>query len=109
MRRKNIEMLLSAAIALGVAGTASAATEHGKISKIDPAAKTFSLDEGSTTRAFSLGTGGKVMNGSKAITLKDLRVGEYVKVEYAPTGGKLVASRVDVTHKGAARPVKKSY
>src|SRR5262245_52550954 len=109
MHRTKIGILLTAAVALGVAGVASAATERGKISKIDTSAKTFSLEEGSATRAFSLGTNAKVMNGPKAIRFDDLKVGEYVKVEYAPTGGKLMASRVDVSHKGAAPQAKRSY
>src|SRR5262245_25594265 len=109
MHRKKIGILLTAAVALGAAGVASAATERGKISKIDPAAKTLTLEEGSLTRAFSLGSNAKVMNGPKAIALSDLKVGEYVKVEYAPSGGKLMASRVDVAHKGAAPHTKRSY
>ena len=109
MHRTNIGILLTAAVALGASGVASSATERGKISKIDASAKTFTLEEGSATRAFSLGTNAKVMNGPKAIRFDDLKVGEWVKVEYAPSGGKLMASRVDVAHKGATPQTKRTY
>ena len=110
MHRKTIGALVFAT-ALAVAGAASAATESGKISKIDPGAKTFTLQEGSKARDFSLGTDGKVMNGPKAITLNDLKVGEHVKVEYTESGGKLTASRVVVSQakKAAAHAKKSSY
>jgi len=104
MQRTLLGALIAFVVALGAAGTASAATAHGKITKVDAKAGTFVLKEGKQTQTFSLETGGKVMDGAKAITLDQLKTGSMVQVEYTDEGGKHVASKV--THKAAAKHAK---
>ena len=82
MHRNLLGALLAAVIAVGTAGAASAATAQGKIEKIDAKARTFELQQGKQSQAFSLEAGAKVIDGGKAVSLDQLKGGESVKVEY---------------------------
>jgi hypothetical protein len=110
MHRNLLGALIAAAVAVGTAGAASAATAHGKLEKVDASGRTIVVKEGKQSQTFSVGADAKVMDGAKAISLDQLKSGEVVKVEYTDQGGKHVASKV--THKpptaakakGAAKP-----
>jgi len=88
MRRKLLTLACAALIVPWLASAASAAIVSGKITKIDSSAKTFSVQDGKGDLSFSLGSTAKVMDGTKAITLTSLRVGDSVKVDYSsdPSG-----------------------
>jgi len=112
MREKGeTEMRTSAAIfaaaALLLAGApaafAASATHQfsGQISQINTVGKTLSVKEKGTTHTemtFALATDAKIMEGAKATSLGDLKVGEHVKVSYADVGSTHEAQRIDVMH-----------
>lgn len=94
MRRNILCFALAALIVPWLASAASAAMVTGKITRIDSSAKTFSVQNGKSDMSFALGSTAKVMEGTKAITLGTLRVGDSVKVDYSDQAGKHTATGV---------------
>jgi hypothetical protein len=108
-------LILAALLTVGVAALASAATVRGSIAKLDPAAKTLSVNDGKQEVPLSLAKDAKILNGSKAMTLSGLKVGDRVQVQYTDQDGKHLASRVEMAGAAAAvahpaaKPSAKTY
>ena len=108
-------MILAALLTVGAAALASAASVRGSIAKLDPAAKTLTVNDGKQDVPLSLAKDAKVVNGSKAMTLYGLKVGDRVQVQYTDQDVKHLASRVEMAGaaaaaaKPAAQPSAKTY
>jgi hypothetical protein len=107
-------ILLTAMVALGAAGIASAATLKGEIAKLDPSARTLTVKDGKQEVPLSLAGDAKILDGQKAISLSTLKVGDEVRVVYTEKEGKHLASRVEMARAASApahsgKPAKSGY
>lgn len=103
MRSRFAAILVSGAFLLAGAPVAVAKTmQHqfsGEVSRTDSTAKTFVVKDHATSAkemTFSLAPDAKIMQGAKARSLAELKVGERVKVSYTDEGSKHQAKRVEV-------------
>ena len=114
--RSKTAMAVMGAYILAAAPMARAA-EHqfsGDVSRLDATAKTLVVKEDGAKSpkemTFSLATDAKIMQGAKARSFADLKVGERVKVSYADAGSAHQAKRIDVlgtqTAHAASQPKK---
>lgn len=96
-------LTLAAALVLGAALPAAAATLHGKITQVDAKARTFSVTSGQSVTQFTLASDVKVLKTGSVSSTSELAKGEEVTVDYALDHGKQVASRVDIQPDAAFR------
>lgn len=102
MRSKTAAVLVGAAFLLAGAPLAlakSAAHQFwGEVSHLDSTAKTLAVkpNSGKQEMTFTLAPDAKIMQGSKAKSLAELKVGERVKVSYADEGSTHRAQRIEV-------------
>ena len=115
--RSTVAIFAAAALLLvgASAAIAKSATQQfsGQISRIDSVAKTLVVKEEGNTHTemtFTVGSYAKIMEGSKATSLGELKVGEHVKVSYADVGSKHEAQRVEAmpAKTAAAKPYGKT-
>jgi hypothetical protein len=107
-------MLLAALLTAGVAALASAATIKGAITKVDPVARTLTVNDGKQDVPLSLVKDAKILSGTKALSPSGLKVGDHVQVQYTDQGGKHLASRVEIAGAAPAamhpaKPAAKKY
>ena len=114
--RTSVAIFAAAAILLAGAPAALAkgATQQfsGQISQIDAVGKTLAVKEQGKTHmemTFAVASDAKIMAGSTAKNLGELKVGERVKVSYADVGSKHEAQRIEVMHAktATAKPYQK--
>ncbi len=68
----------------------------GTVEKVDAAKKEVVVKQGKEEMTFSLGEKAKIMEGTKMLSLNDLKKGTNVSVEYAKAGTKLTAESISV-------------
>ncbi len=68
----------------------------GTVEKVDSAKKEVFVKQGKEEMTFSLGEKAKIMEGKKELSLKDLKKGTNVSVEYTKEGTKLIAESISV-------------
>jgi hypothetical protein len=111
MRSKVAAILVGGAFLFAGAPMALAKTaEHqfsGVVSHLDSAARTLAVKnhDGGTGKEmkFALASDAKIMQGSQARGLGQLKIGERVKVTYADQGSTHQAKRIDVLPARTAR------
>ncbi len=78
----------------------------GSVDKVDTAKKDVSVKMGKEEMTFSLSDKAKILEGTKELSLNDLKKGMNVSVEYKKEGTKLIAESISVGSKKAeAKPV----
>jgi Cu/Ag efflux protein CusF len=69
----------------------------GTVEKVDSAKKEVFVKMNKEEMTFSLGEKAKIMEGKKELSLKDLKKGMNVSVEYSKEGNKLNAESINVS------------
>jgi hypothetical protein len=71
-------------------------TLMGQISKLDDGARTLAVKEHKAETSFKLAPDAKIMQGAKALSLGELKVGQHVTVHYTEDGTTHVAHEIKV-------------
>ena len=109
--RKTMAVLAGAAFLIGGAPMTLAKTDQhefsGSVIRFNSTAKTLAVQESGAktgkTMSFTLAPDAKIVQGTQAKSLAELKVGERVKVTYSDKGSAHSAQRVELI---AAEPVK---
>jgi len=72
----------------------------GVVEKVDPATKDVFMQANKKKMTFTLGDQTKIMEGTKAVPLTDLKKGMWASVEYKKEGNKLMAESVSLGKPG---------
>jgi hypothetical protein len=101
-------MLFATSLAFAAPAKTHEAWGTGLIEKVDPAARSLVVKQGTHEMTFAVAETAQVLEGRSTRTLADLskEVGHQVKVRYTVANGTRTADRVEVSTHTATRAVK---
>lgn len=84
-----------------VAMAAQSQTLKGEVARLDAPAKTLVVKETAKTgmpreMTFTLGGGATIVDGSKTVSLSNIKVGDTVTVTYTQSGSEALAQRIEM-------------